>query len=221
MAVLFCENELADRLAGLRKQSEEPVNESPNGVRITCGILRLTHCVCDACGAPMFPGEKAMLIEFFVGAKPPRERYPGNYFQKGTMSEEVICYGVPNCAPALSIDEFQIPAFVVGDSLQITAVTRKGALLLCESSHLVVERLVVEFQNWRAAEAFVANMENGTAVIVIDPELRPGERTPDIKRIAVMHDIGVSTYGFRGQEDKLREWMDAYGFGSGGMLMVE
>jgi len=49
----------------------------------------------------------------------------------------------------------------------------------------------------------------------------PVNESPNGVRIAVMHDIGVSTYGFRGQEDKLREWMDAYGFGSGGMLMVE
>lgn len=44
----------------------------------------------------------------------------------------------------------------------------------------------------------------------IDPD-RPRE-TSGIVRIAVMHDDGVSAYGFLGMEDALREWMNAHGF---------
>ena len=46
----------------------------------------------------------------------------------------------------------------------------------------------------------------------INPEKDEPRETSGIKRIAVMHDTGVSAYGFQGMESALREWMAAHGF---------
>jgi hypothetical protein len=46
----------------------------------------------------------------------------------------------------------------------------------------------------------------------IDPNPDRLRETSGIIRIAVMHDDGVSAYGFHGMEDALREWMNAHGF---------
>ncbi|MCE0499514.1 MAG: hypothetical protein LV481_16360 [Methylacidiphilales bacterium] len=46
----------------------------------------------------------------------------------------------------------------------------------------------------------------------IHPDKDEPRKTSGIKRIAVMHDTGVSAYGFRGMESALREWMKAHGF---------
>jgi hypothetical protein len=46
----------------------------------------------------------------------------------------------------------------------------------------------------------------------INPEKDEPRETSGIKRIAIMHDTGVSAYGFHGMESALREWMAAHGF---------
>ena len=46
----------------------------------------------------------------------------------------------------------------------------------------------------------------------IDPDPNRPRETSGIIRIAVMHDDGVSAYGFHGMEGALREWMNAHGF---------
>jgi hypothetical protein len=46
----------------------------------------------------------------------------------------------------------------------------------------------------------------------ITPYKNKPRETSGIKRIAVMHDTGVSAYGFKGMESALREWMMAHGF---------
>jgi hypothetical protein len=46
----------------------------------------------------------------------------------------------------------------------------------------------------------------------ISPYKKQERETSGIKRIAVMHDDGVSAYGFKGMESALREWMTAHGF---------
>ena len=46
----------------------------------------------------------------------------------------------------------------------------------------------------------------------ITPFKNKPRETSGIKRIAVMHDTGVSAYGFKGMESELREWMTAHGF---------
>lgn len=46
----------------------------------------------------------------------------------------------------------------------------------------------------------------------IDPAPARPRETSGIIRIAVMHDDGVSAYGFHGMEGALREWMNAHGF---------
>jgi hypothetical protein len=46
----------------------------------------------------------------------------------------------------------------------------------------------------------------------IHPDRDEPRETSGIKRIAVMHDTGVSAYGFKGLEAALREWMTAHGF---------
>lgn len=46
----------------------------------------------------------------------------------------------------------------------------------------------------------------------IDPDPNRPRETSGIVRIAVMHDHGVSAYGFHGMEDDLRKWMHAHGF---------
>jgi len=220
MANLYCEKEITDRLALLRQQPEGAADEDPCGVRITCGILRLNTCRCDACNAPMSPGSKAMLVEFFMGECPPQKKYPGGYFKRRTVSEEIILYGVSDPAPCLCIEELHIPTIVCGP-LEITALTRKDALLVCESSDLEVERLLIEFENEEAAESFERSMEYGAATVLIDPEYPSDEQTPGVKRVAVMHDHGVATHGFKGMDGNLRKWMDAYGFDGRGMLCVE
>ena len=46
----------------------------------------------------------------------------------------------------------------------------------------------------------------------IDPDSGRARETSGIVRIAVMHDDGVSAYGFHGMEEDLRKWMKAHGF---------
>lgn len=46
----------------------------------------------------------------------------------------------------------------------------------------------------------------------IDPDPERPRETSGIIRIAVMHDTGVSAYGFHGMEADLRKWMHAHGF---------
>jgi hypothetical protein len=46
----------------------------------------------------------------------------------------------------------------------------------------------------------------------IDPDSNRPRETSGIIRIAVMHDHGVSAYGFHGMEDDLRKWMRSHGF---------
>ena len=46
----------------------------------------------------------------------------------------------------------------------------------------------------------------------IDPNPHRPRETSGIIRIAVMHDHGVSAYGFHGMEDDLRKWMRSHGF---------
>jgi hypothetical protein len=46
----------------------------------------------------------------------------------------------------------------------------------------------------------------------INPYKNDPRETSGIKRIAVMHDDGVSAYGFKGMESALREWMRSHGF---------
>jgi hypothetical protein len=46
----------------------------------------------------------------------------------------------------------------------------------------------------------------------IDPDSDRVRETSGIIRITVMHDDGVSAYGFRGMEDALRKWMCAHDF---------
>ena len=46
----------------------------------------------------------------------------------------------------------------------------------------------------------------------IDPDNDRPRETSGIIRIAVMHDDGVSAYGFHCMENALREWMNAHGF---------
>lgn len=46
----------------------------------------------------------------------------------------------------------------------------------------------------------------------IDPDSDRVRETSGIVRIAVMHDDGVSAYGFHGMEDALRKWMCAHDF---------
>lgn len=46
----------------------------------------------------------------------------------------------------------------------------------------------------------------------IKPYNTEPRETSGIKRVAVMHDDGVSAYGFEGMESELREWMRSHGF---------
>ncbi len=45
-----------------------------------------------------------------------------------------------------------------------------------------------------------------------DPERASLRQTCDVRRLAIMHDDGVSSYGFRGKKRDLRRWMFAHGF---------
>lgn len=49
----------------------------------------------------------------------------------------------------------------------------------------------------------------------VDPESAKARETSGIRRIAIMHDDGISSYGFQGMERELRHWMTAHGFPSG------
>ena len=46
----------------------------------------------------------------------------------------------------------------------------------------------------------------------VDPECTAVRETSGIRRIAIMHDDGVSSCGFRGKKRELRRWMFAHGF---------
>jgi hypothetical protein len=49
----------------------------------------------------------------------------------------------------------------------------------------------------------------------VDPEHGNERETSGVRRIAIMHDDGVSSYGFRGMKRQLRRWMTAHGFSAG------
>lgn len=49
----------------------------------------------------------------------------------------------------------------------------------------------------------------------VDPECPRVRETSGIRRIAIMHDDGVSSYGFKGMKAELRRWMTRNGFPSG------
>jgi len=49
----------------------------------------------------------------------------------------------------------------------------------------------------------------------VDPESTEARETSGIRRIAIMHDDGISSCGFQGMERELRRWMTAHGFPSG------
>jgi hypothetical protein len=152
------------------------------------------------------------------------------------------------------IEEFITPAMACS-GVSIGSVVRKGAVLLCESDDVDIERIVIEFDDEEIAQDFERAMENDAARIIIDEDTsldaapedlrneyllckaagnkerleelldelweeyginpkKEDERreTSGIKRIAVMHDTGVSAYGFLGMESALREWMTKHGF---------
>jgi hypothetical protein len=46
----------------------------------------------------------------------------------------------------------------------------------------------------------------------VDPERGEQRETSGVRRIAIMHNDGVSSYGFRGMKRQLRRWMIAHGF---------
>ena len=49
----------------------------------------------------------------------------------------------------------------------------------------------------------------------VNPESTEARETSGIRRIAIMHDDGISSCGFQGMERELRRWMTAHGFSSG------
>jgi len=51
-----------------------------------------------------------------------------------------------------------------------------------------------------------------------DSERASAQQTCDIRRIAIMHDDGVSSCGFRGRKRDLRRWMTAHGFTARGRI---
>jgi len=46
----------------------------------------------------------------------------------------------------------------------------------------------------------------------VDPENAKARETSGVRRIAIMHDDGISSCGFQGMEPELRRWMTAHGF---------
>jgi len=105
MARLYCEAEINETLERMRNPSEETKLESPYGVRLTLGIIQMTEYLieheylCDRCNRSIEPGQQAILIEWFNGWKPPKEKYPTKFFKPRSRKEEIILYGDPAIPP--------------------------------------------------------------------------------------------------------------------------
>ncbi len=124
-------------------------------------------------------------------------------------------------------DTFPIERILVEYEEEEDAVAFIRALELARAAIRIEEDVSINAEPVKLQKKYIALMASGDRARMkrlltelwehygVDPEGGNERETSGVRRIAIMHDGGVSSYGFRGMKRQLRRWMTAHGFPAG------
>ncbi len=121
-------------------------------------------------------------------------------------------------------DTFHVERIIVEYEEEEAAMAFIRNLELGWAAILIEEDVSINAAPVKLQKKYFALMASGDGALIeklltelwehygVDPERGDERETSGVRRIAIMHNDGVSSYGFRGMKRQLRRWMAAHGF---------